>query len=53
MTLHDLSFSAFFQQPGGLGRQGGVAGGVAEGAKTRGFPCPPLGGFGFISVSSI
>ncbi len=33
---------------GGLGGLRGVVGGVAEEARTRGFPSPSLGGFGFI-----
>ncbi len=35
-------------QPGDLWVLRGVAGGVAEEARTRGFPSPSLGGFGFI-----
>ncbi len=38
------------RQPGDLGVLRGVAGGVAEEARTRGFPSPSFGGFGFIGV---
>ncbi len=38
------------QQPGDLGVLRGVAGGVAEEARIRGFLSPSLGGFGFICV---
>jgi hypothetical protein len=37
-------------QLGDLGVLRGVAGGVAEEARTRGFPSPPFGGFGFVVV---
>ncbi len=38
------------QQPGDLGVLRGVAGGVAEEARIRGFPSPSFGGFGFFVV---
>ncbi len=40
------------RQPGGLGVLRGVVRGFSEEARTRGFPSPPLGGFGFIGVAS-
>ncbi len=36
------------RQLGGLGVLRGVILGFSEEAETRGFPCPPLGGFGFV-----
>jgi len=36
-----------FQQPGDLGVLRGVIHGFSEEARTRGFPSPPFGGFGF------
>ncbi len=36
------------RQPGDLGVLRGVIHGFSEEARTRGFPSPPFGGFGFI-----
>ncbi len=38
------------RQPGDLGVLRGVAGGVAEEARIRGFPSPSLGGFGSVVI---
>jgi hypothetical protein len=38
-----------WRQLGGLGVLRDVVEGVAEEARTRGFPSPPLGGFGFVT----
>ncbi len=35
-----------------LGSFGETFRGFSEEARTRGFPCPPLGGFGFVGVAS-
>ena len=40
------------QQPGDLGVLRGVILGFSEEARTRGFPSPPFGGFGFLGVAS-
>jgi len=42
------TFPVTERQPGDLGGLRGVADGVMEEARTRGFPSPPFGGFGFI-----
>ena len=39
------------RQPGGLGVLRGAFHGFSEEARTRGFPCPSFGGFGFIGVA--
>ncbi len=41
-----------WRQPGGLGVLREVFRGFSEEARTRGFPSPSLGGFGFIDVVS-
>ena len=40
------------QQPSDLGVLRGVIHGFSEEARTRGFPSPPLDGFGFTSIDS-
>ncbi len=40
------------RQPGDLGVLREVFHGFSEEARTRGFPSPPFGGFGFIGVAS-
>jgi len=46
----EISFLCPFRQPGDLGAPRGVAGGVAEAARTGGFPSPSFGGFGFFAI---
>ncbi len=41
------------RQLGGLGVLREVFHGFSEEARTRGFPSPPFGGFGFIGVASV
>ncbi len=41
-----------WQQPGDLGVLRGVVEGVAEEARTRGFPSSPFGGFGYIVAAT-
>ena len=40
-----------YRQPGGLGVLREVFLGFSEEARTRGFPSPPFGGFGFIGAN--
>ncbi len=53
--IKDIKYRMFFLQPcrwqpGGLGVLREVFHGFSEEARTRGFPSPPFGGFGFIGI---
>ncbi len=47
-----MPFVQVWRQPGGLGVLREVFHGFSEEARTRGFPPPSLGGFGFVGVIS-
>ncbi len=55
IRLFFISISPVIQrlnQPGDLRVLRGVIHGFSEEARTRGFPSPPFGGFGFVGVAS-